>query len=629
MKATSDQMSLINKYLQSLSFGDIEYLHSFEREQEILGNLKSITNKDSHFFLGSKLFSHIVTQRMALYNKSRQLGYLFQQDFLETFKQLYKETRDKGIEPWEAEVQTSKIIWNAIEKNQISALLSSKLEYRDSRLTPTKDLEYIEVFNIQRNLINIVRSTLTLLRSPSSIYHESSNLVEKAIKLYEDKRYKETYVLFELTLKNIQDLEGNKSAISFAVLVGCLLISNKITISKGVYFFHRADKILEVTEDKTNIDNELIEMAKGYWKMGMYKKALDKLSLELYIHTTLRNELPTMHTEERLSNFYLNLHRYIEAQEWSLHFLNSAVRSSDEDLKIAYFLQANLRYAKTLCGLNSWNKALEHLNFSERTLHHLDLSPEVQAPIFLEISLIRGNIAVSRGQFPIAKRILEHGRDDLVNIKTNSPVFTRFLRAEAIFYRNQLQFDNGIKVLQPLLQEKDRINPLNISLLAELLSLHSHENAALRLLQQAEDQLSKWNSIHGLSTIYLNKGYIYLLSGDFDDAAKWFHHSLDIISSDLVNLKTFINAHLNLGYIELEKENLVLAEQHLAFAVEKSSMSGSLAFLLDSQFLKANLRIKQGFKEKGFNMIQKISQEAKQLEIKFLQDKTQRRLEQI
>ncbi|MHA2168199.1 MAG: hypothetical protein ACXAAT_20310, partial [Candidatus Hodarchaeales archaeon] len=224
-------MSLINKYLQSLSFGDIEYLHSFEREQEILENLKSITNKDSHFLLGSKLFSHIVTQKMALYNKSRQLGYLFQQDFLETFKQLYKETRDKGIEPWEAEVQTSKIIWNAIEKNQISELLSSKLEYRDSRLTPTKDLEYIEVFNIQRNLINIVRSTLTLLRSPSSIYQESTNLVEKAIKLYEDKRYKETYVLFELTLKNIQDLEGNKSAISFAVLVGYLLISNKITIS--------------------------------------------------------------------------------------------------------------------------------------------------------------------------------------------------------------------------------------------------------------------------------------------------------------------------------------------------------------------------------------------------------------
>ena len=81
--------------------------------------------------------------------------------------------------------------------------------------------------------------------------------------------------------------------------------------------------------------------------------------------------------------------------------------------------------------------------------------------------------------------------------------------------------------------------------------------------------------------------------------------------------------------IELEKQNLVLAEQHLAFAIEKSSMSGSLAFLLDSQFLKANLRIKQGFKEKGFNMIQKISREAKELEIKFLQDMTQRRLEQI
>ncbi|MHA1237086.1 MAG: tetratricopeptide repeat protein, partial [Candidatus Hodarchaeales archaeon] len=526
-------------------------------------------------------------------------------------------------------IQTSKIIWNTIESEQISAMLKSMLEFRDSRLTPAKDLEYIEVFNVSRNLINIVRSTLTLLRSPSSIYQESSTLVEKAIKLYEEKRYKETYIPFELTLKNIQDLEGNRSAISFAVLVGCLLISNKSTISKGVYFFHRAEKILETTKDRTNIDNDLIEMAKGYWKMGMYKKSLDKLSLELYIHTTQRNELLTMHTEERLSNFYLNLHRYIEAQEWSLHFLNSAVRSSDEDLKIAYFLQANLRYAKTLSGLNSWNKALEHLNYSERTLHHLDLSPEIQSPIFLEISHIRGNIAVSRGQFAIAKRIFERGREDLVNIKTNSPVFTRFLRAEAIFYRNQMDFERGIKILQPLFQEKDRINPFNISLLAELLSLHSHENAAIKLLQQAEEQLSMWNSIHGLSTIYFNKGYIFLLSGNFNEAAKWFHHSLDIISSDLVNIKTFINAHLNLGYIELEKENLVLAEQHLALADEKSSMSGSLAFLLDSQFLKANLRIKQGFRTKGINLIHKISQEAKELEIKYIYDKTQRRLEQI
>jgi len=292
-------------------------------------------------------------------------------------------------------------------------------------------------------------------------------------------------------------------------------------------------------------------------------------------------------------------------------------------------LQANLRYAKTLRGLNSWNKALEHLNYSERTLHHLELSPEIQAPIFLEISHLRGSIAVSRGQFAIAKRIFERGREHLVNIKTNSPVFTRFLRAEAIFYRNQMNFDEGIKVLQPLFQEKDRISPFNISLLAELLTLHSHENAALKLLEQAEEQLTKWNSIHGLSTIYFNKGYIYLLSGNFTEAAKWFHHSLDIISSDLVNLQTFINAHLNLGYIELEKGNLILAEQHLAFADEKSSMSGSLAFLLDSQFLKANLRIKQGFRTKGINMMRKISQEAKELEIKFICDKTQKALEQI
>ena len=56
-------------------------------------------------------------------------------------------------------------------------------------------------------------------------------------------------------------------------------------------------------------------------------------------------------------------------------------------------------------------------------------------------------------------------------------------------------------------------------------------------------------------------------------------------------------------------------------------MSGSLAMLLDSQFLKANLRIKQGFKVKGINMMRKISREAKDLELRYIYDKTQRILE--
>jgi tetratricopeptide (TPR) repeat protein len=246
----------------------------------------------------------------------------------------------------------------------------------------------------------------------------------------------------------------------------------------------------------------------------------------------------------------------------------------------------------------------------------------------LDIAHIRGDIAVARGDFKTAKQIFEGGREKLVSLKTNSPVFTRFLRSQAIYYRNQLDFKEGINVLQPLFQEKNRINPQNVSLLAELLTLHSHEEAALKLLEQAELQLNQWNSITGLSLIYLSKGHTYLLMDKFNEASKWFHNSLDVISTDLVNLRNYIDAHLSLGYLELEKGNFKLAERHHAFADEKASTSGSLSLLLDSQFLKANLRIKQGFQINGLNMIRQIAQEAKDLEISFMYSKTKFRLEQ-
>ncbi len=628
MNASQSQLSIINKYLQSIAFGDIENLNTKQREEEIIKSLRGITNKDSYFLLSGKLFSQIVTDKMALYNKSRQIEFLWQQDFMDIFKKVYEETRATGSEPWEAEVQTAKILWNAIEDNKFFTTAESILDFRDSRLTEEIDLELIDRFNVQRNLINIVRSSVTLLRSPSSIYHESSSYVEKAIKLYEAGRFKETNVLFELALKNIQALEGNPTAISFAVLAGCLQILNRTTISKGLYLFQRAEKIIEILDDKSSIGDSLDEMAGGFWRIGLYKKTLDMLSMKLYIHTIQKNELSIMFTEEKLSNFFYNLHRFIEAQEWALHFLNSAVRSTDDDLKITYFLQANLNYAKILKGLNSWAKAIEHLNYAERTLNHLDLSSEIRNPLQLDIAHTRGDIAVARGDFETARRIFESGREKLVSLKTTSPVFTRFLRSQAIFYRNQMNFKDGINVLQPLFQEKNRTNPKNVSLLAELLTLHSHEDAALKLLEQAEEQLNQWNSITGLSLIYLTKGNTYLLMEDFTEASKWFLNSLDVISTDLVNLKNYITAHLSLGYLEIEKGNLKLAERHLSFADEKASTSGSLGLLLDAQFLKANLRIKQGFQVNGLNMIRQIAQEAKDLEISFMHSKAQYQLEQ-
>ncbi|MHA2054069.1 MAG: tetratricopeptide repeat protein [Candidatus Hodarchaeales archaeon] len=629
MRATSEQISFINKYLISTTFGDIEYIDSSDEEIEIIENLKNILDKDSYYLLGGKLFSQIVSQKMALYSHHRQVEYIWQQDFVEIFKDIYEEARETGSEPWEAEVQTAKIIWNSIENGQYSHTAEQLLDTRDSRLTPELDLKFIKRFNLQRNLINIVRNSMDFQKSPSSIYSDNLSNIEKALALYQEGRSNEAHLLFELIFKNLQTLEGNITAISFAILVGSLLILKSSTITKGIYYFQRATKLLDSLDDKSNIGNNLEEMASGYWKIGLYKRSLDVLSTELYIHTIQNNELSVMYTEEKLSNFYRNLSRYIESQEWALHFLNSAVRSTDENLKVAYFLNANMNYAKTLKGLNSWEKAIEHLNFSERTLNHLELSSEIRNPIYLDISRLRGEIAVSRGQFNKAKRIFEEGRELLVTLKTVSPGFSRFLRSEATFFRNQHDFVEGIRILQPLFQEKNRINPKNVSLLAELLTLDSHEDAALKLIQQSEEQLSKWNSIHGLSIIYLIKGKLYLLTGKFEKASEWYHHSLETIGTDLVDLSNYIEAHLSLGYIELEYDNIKTAERHLAFAEEKASMSGSIAYLLDTQFLKANIRFKQGDLNRGSNMLNRIAREARELEIQYIYDKTNYRLNQV
>ncbi|MHA1941569.1 MAG: hypothetical protein ACW97P_07570, partial [Candidatus Hodarchaeales archaeon] len=142
-------------------------------------------------------------------------------------------------------------------------------------------------------------------------------------------------------------------------------------------------------------------------------------------------------------------------------------------------------------------------------------------------------------------------------------------------------------------------------------------------------QLSKWNSIHGLSIIYLIKGKLYLLTGKFEKASEWYHHSLETIGTDLVDLSNYIEAHLSLGYIELEYDNIKTAERHLAFAEEKASMSGSIAYLLDTQFLKANIRFKQGDLNRGSNMLNRIAREARELEIQYIYDKTNYRLNQV
>ncbi|MHA2239169.1 MAG: hypothetical protein ACXAB2_12480, partial [Candidatus Hodarchaeales archaeon] len=136
-------------------------------------------------------------------------------------------------------------------------------------------------------------------KSPSSIYSDNLSNIEKALALYQEGRSNEAHLLFELIFKNLQSLEGNITAISFAILVGSLLILKSSTITKGVYYFQRATKLLDSIDDKSNIGNNLEEMASGYWKIGLYKRSLDVLSTELYIHTIQNNELSVMYTEEK------------------------------------------------------------------------------------------------------------------------------------------------------------------------------------------------------------------------------------------------------------------------------------------------------------------------------------------
>ncbi|MFX0086507.1 MAG: hypothetical protein ACFFAU_12625, partial [Candidatus Hodarchaeota archaeon] len=515
--------------------------------------------------------------------------------------------------------------WNFIENKRYEQAVRVLIKDYSRIQDPKRNLELIKKYRISENLVKIVQTGIPSQKNNTSVYNQISNQINKALESYKTEDYKEMTLLFETALNYIKKHEREKIAAKFAILVGALLSRKEATISKGLYFLKRARIQCQELGDNFLLTECLAEISNAYWTQGLYKDTLDILSTEINLHEKQNNRLGVMFSEEKLSHFFRNLCRYTESQSWAQRHLNSAIRAADHPMKGFYFLDANLNYAKTLIGLNSWEKAEKHITFSKKTLNHLELSPQHLNKIKLEIHCMRGNIAVIRGKFDEAKFHFEKRNEYQPELLPQSPMFGKFLRAEATLYRNQEKFSNAIHTLQPLFQNKDELNPLNVALLAELLALYDHENESLKLLKRAVRVLKTWNSIHGLSRIYLSLGYVNFLLGDFDEAIKWYNESLEVVPSktELNDLKISLDAHTTLAYMSMEKSNFKLAETHCNLAEESAIMSGSKAFILDSYLMKAILMMLTGKEIAGINAIRRISTEALDSEIAYVYRKSQ------
>lgn len=615
-------LTLALEYLQNepkRHFGDLDsILFNVDKDTLILRQLKTILDRDSHFFLEGKLFSRIITPEMAQFNEELKEDHYFQQNFLKIFKKFYLKAREKGIDQIEAEQRAAKILWNYIENNRYEQTVRVLLKDYTRRQDSERNKELMEIYKISINLIKIVQSGLSSSETNSSVFHQISNQINKAIDAYQALDYKGMILLFETVLNNIRKHEREEIAVKFAILVGALLCKKEATISKGMYFLKRAQMQSQELGDNFLLTECLAEMSNAYWTQGLYKEALDILSFEINIHEKQNNTLGMMFSEEKLSHFFRNLCRYSESQLWAQRHLNSTIRASDHILKGFYFLDANLNYAKTLVGLNSFEKAEKHISFSEKTLNHLNITPHHLNQIMLEIHCMRGNIAVIRGQFDEAKAHFMKRNEYQPELIPQSSIFGRFLRAEANLYRNQQNFSHAIHILQPLFRNKDKLNPLNVSMLAELLALHSHEKEALKLLERAVKVLKSWNSTHGLSRVYLSLGYINFLMSDFNTAKIWYNEVLDVVQNDLKDLKVTLDAHTTLAYMAMENGNFKLAETHCNLAEECAIMSGSKALILDSYLIKAILMTLTGKDVAGISAIRRISAEALDSEIAYI-----------
>jgi len=624
MNETNDSSDLSFNIVNKRYFGDLDQLnpiYSNLKPNNIISEIKSLKILNQDYLLSHKLFSEVITEELAIQSEEYKAAYHFQQTFLKIFSEFFSRFLKEGKNTGESENQAAKIIWNYIQKQKLENIFNMLL---DSEFKPSlneKFYYFLEKFNVASNLVDLVQYYSLTEEQP--IFYQINSFLEEAEGAYSLGNFQDSLRLIKQIVKVLERIDSSSFLAEFFVLVGKLFYYDQTTSLEAKNFFKKALDLYETSKNSSEISNIHSLLAETYWINGNYKKTLDHLSSEIDLYYQSNDYSIIMNAEERLSNFFYNLSRFSESQEWSLKYLNSAIRASEGKSKGFHFLEANLNYARTLTGLNAWNKAEEHLSFAERSLLHLKI-PELQENLLkLEIYQLKGHIAVYRGRLNEARYLFDRKNELNLNSLEITPSYSRFLREEAILYRNLNEFSHAIHVLQPLFRKKDAINPINVALLAEILALHSHETQALKLVQRAEKVLMDWNSIHGLSHIYLSKGYIFLLMQDFDNASKSYYNALEIVKSDLADLKIKVEANLHLSQIAIQKGNLKLANHHCKISEESALMSGSLAFQYNSSLMKIQLMIEQGNHFEGLNELRNLLVEIKNHEIWFLINKAE------
>jgi tetratricopeptide (TPR) repeat protein len=595
-----------------------------QRENTILAYLDEFFDTESNYLIYGKLFSHIITNKMVEFDDSLREAFQFQKNCVQVFKTFYHRVLAQMKNEREAEVRAAKIMWNFIDENRFDEALRLCLPEHGphQHLSIEKQREFMRQFDIIQNLIRIVQGDSLKPAPALAAYLEAVNFSTKAVTYYRMRKVKGAVGFFELALNKIIEFDRETGA-KFAGLVGALFAQKAGLASKGLYFLHRTERLLQSMND-TAKKLQFQEMSSSYWTLGMFTRTLDKLTKELELHTLSRSSIGIQQSQEHLSIFYRKLNRYLDSHDWALRALRSTIQAEEEEQKKGFrFFQSNVNYAKSLIGLNSWDRAEKHLQYAEKSISQLEFTTTPRHQAQLEIAYLRGLIAVFTGDLDRAQDYFAKRQTFPRQLEPTLPLYSQFLRSEAIMYRNMRDFPKAIETLQPLFQEKHSVNPQNVALLSELLVLHSHAGEALKLLKHALNLLnSSWTSIHTQSQIYQSIAYIYLLTRNFEKASKWYQSSLEINTTDLSDLRISLDSHMNLAYMAIEgSQNIELAKRHCATVEEFASASGSISALLDAGLLRAYILKHQGEYEAVERMIQRVANEANGFRISYIQEK--------
>ncbi|MFW9854229.1 MAG: hypothetical protein ACFFFG_04185 [Candidatus Thorarchaeota archaeon] len=596
-----------------------------QRENTILAYLDEFFDTESNYLVYGKLFSHMVTGRMVEFDESLREAFHFQKNCAQVFKTFYNRVLAQTKNEREAEVRTAKIMWNFIDENRFDEALRLCLPEDDpnQQLSPEKQQKFIHQFDVVQNLIRIVQGDALKSAPPLAAYLEAVNFATKALDNYRMNKIKRAVAFFELAVNKIIEFD-RETAAKFAGLVGALLAQKSGLASKGLYFLHRTERLLQSMND-TAKKLQFQEMASSYWTLGLFTKTLEKLMQELELHKEARSSIGIQQTQEHLSIFYRKLNRYLDSHDWALRALRSTIQAEgkEDPTKGFRFFQSNVNYAKSLIGLNSWDKAEKHLDYAEKAISQLEFTTTPRHQAQLEIAHLKGLIAIFTGDLDSAQSYFAKRLTFPRQLDPILPLYSQFLRSEAMMYRNKRDFPKAIETLQPLFQEKHAVNPQNVALLSELLVMHSHAREALRLLKHALDLLnSNWTSIHTQSQIYQSIAYVYLLTGEFEKASQWYQSSLEINTTDLSDLRISLDSHMNLAYMAIEgHNNIELATRHCTTVEEYASASGSISAILDAGLLRAYILKHQGNDEATERMIQRVANEANGFRISYIQEK--------